>query len=143
MISFNKENIFWGEGKWYLLIVLLAFSQSSAIAQNMKPIQKIRIDPEAADSGKVSQYIDAVSFIPLETTKDSEFSNIVQLEMNDDYYIILDDRVPAILIFTDRGYFIKESIPGKLSINSLLIKRKTRLSFKITQKRLLMTWMVI
>lgn len=87
-------------------IIALSFCFLQVIrAQNIPGQEKIRIDPSAAMGGTVSQYIDSVEFIPFESTPKSTFGNIDQLEMTDNYFLILDRETTSLLIFTKQGQF--------------------------------------
>jgi 6-bladed beta-propeller len=69
------------------------------------PIRKIMIDPDNAMGGTVSKYFDSVTYIPLETTKESLFGKIFKLQVTDQYYIILDRTTDAILFFNKDGSY--------------------------------------
>lgn len=76
--------------------------------------QVLRIDPGFASGAPVSQVFEKVTYIPLETTKESLFGTINQLEISPDYFIILDRATSAILLFLKNGTFhAKISIKGK------------------------------
>lgn len=55
-----------------------------------------------------TKLFDSVSFIPLETTKESTFSNIDQLEITNDYFIIFDKATSSALFFTKDGSFVRK-----------------------------------
>jgi len=65
----------------------------------------LHIDPDNAFGGTTSQIFDSVKFIPLETTKESLFGRIYQLEITDKYFIIADFDTWAVLIFNKNGKF--------------------------------------
>lgn len=62
--------------------------------------------------GTVSQYIDSVKFFTFESTPESAFGNIDQVEITDQYFIILDRETTSILIF-DKGGKFRAKIEGK------------------------------
>lgn len=68
-------------------------------------ILKLRIDPNYASSGSVSQLFDSVNYIPLETTKESLFGTIAKMVVTDEYFIIQDESTSAILLFEKNGKF--------------------------------------
>lgn len=78
-------------------------------------ITEIRIDPRAAlaDSVYAKDVFKSVQYIPLETTKESVFGKIDQLEITDKYFIVLDSEVTrvngraksGIMIFDKQGKF--------------------------------------
>lgn len=63
----------------------------------------LRIDPENGRGGTASQVFDSIEFIPLETTSESLFGSIDQMEVTDDYFFILDTRSKSILVFNRDG----------------------------------------
>ena len=89
-------------------------SQTLGLVDTAKA-QELRINPRAALSEEVEaeEVFSAVSYIPLETTKRSLFGKIDQLEITDNYFIILDNSVSivnfkvrsSILIFKKNGDF--------------------------------------
>ena len=74
--------------------------------------QTLRIDPAFASGVPVSQVFEEVNYIPLETTKESLFGTINQLEVNDQYFILFDRSTNAILLFEKNGKF-HTKISGK------------------------------
>ncbi|MDB5143107.1 MAG: hypothetical protein JWQ66_1820 [Mucilaginibacter sp.] len=80
-----------------------------------KDFMQLRIAPYAAqaDEPGAGEIFDSVEYIPLETTNASMFGRIDQMEITDNYFIILDERyirvndkqLSAILIFTKAGKF--------------------------------------
>lgn len=90
--------------KKYVPLFCFVLSSFSEI-QAQKNIS-LRIDPDNARGGTVSQVFDSIQFIPLETTKESMFGSIDQLEIVDSFFIILDKRSShSILIFNRDGKF--------------------------------------
>jgi len=89
-------------------------------AQNVMPVDSnyyisIRIDPANAMGGTVSDVFREVEYIPLETTAESLFGRVSQLEIMNGYYIILDHDKNAIFIFTAAGKF-HAKIKGKPNV---------------------------
>lgn len=68
-------------------------------------ISTIRIDPDNSSGGTISQLTDSVSYIPLETTKESLFGRIDKLILTNKYFFILDHSTDVILLFTRNGKF--------------------------------------
>lgn len=69
-------------------------------------VQKIRFDPQQALGGDVSDLIDSVQYIPLETTKESTFGFISNLQVNGRYFVFFDFDTKAIYTFNKEGKFI-------------------------------------
>jgi hypothetical protein len=84
--------------RWTLILSL------GCLAANAQ-VKKIMIDPANVMGGTTSKYIDSVAYIPLETTKESLFGRIDQLEVTDQYFVILDQATDAILFFNKNGHF--------------------------------------
>ena len=65
----------------------------------------LRIDPQSARGANVSQIFDEVSFIPLETTKESLFGSIHDLKLVNNRFVVYDYDTRAVLIFSKDGKF--------------------------------------
>ena len=83
-------------GFFFLFFVCI----SSGVAQTTFTL---RVSPDNALGGTASQIFDSIQFIPLETTKESLFGSIDQLEVTDSFFIILDRRGKSILVFNRNG----------------------------------------
>jgi len=69
-------------------------------------LQTIKIDPAlAAEEVLSSSVFDSILYLPLETTSQSMFSEVSQLEVTKDFYIILDVATKSILFFNKEGKF--------------------------------------
>lgn len=96
--------------------------KSSYSQQNLKEVE-VRIDLSQAIGRTASKVFDSIRYIPLETNKNSLFSNIDQLIVTPEYFIILDFGTQSILVFNKDGKFysrIKQignvkGGPGKLA----------------------------
>lgn len=97
--------------KFFLITSLLISSLTPFIVKaqenNTDPqlAKSIRIDPNSANGGAMSQVFSNISFIPLETKKESLFGDITQLEVTENHYIIFDRDTKSILIFDRLGKF--------------------------------------
>ncbi|NRF40944.1 6-bladed beta-propeller [Pedobacter foliorum] len=92
------------------LIICLLFTGFYSQAQKIIPIDTsnvttLRIDVGNAFGASASEVFESSTYIPLETTKESLFGKIDQLEITDDYFIILDETTNCILFFTKNGKF--------------------------------------
>lgn len=96
----------------FTFLCFCLFIAKFASAQNYDDAKKLRIDPDAAMGGTVSQYIDKVKFFTFESSPESAFGNINQVEITDQYFIILDRETTSILIF-DKGGKFHAKIEGK------------------------------
>ena len=72
----------------------------------------LRIDPDIARGGTASEVFDSIRFIPLETTKESVFGSVDQLEVTDSLFIILDRLAHSILLFRRDGKFVSKIFTG-------------------------------
>jgi hypothetical protein len=93
-----------------MLFCALFCTALTVCAQKVIPVDTshcvtLRLDPANAMGGNASDYFEEVNYIPLETTGESEFGSISQLEVTDEYYIIFDQNTKAILLFTRAGKF--------------------------------------
>lgn len=86
-----------------LMVLMVAMLPSVAYAQH-SDLKKIRINPEAALEGKLSQYAEEVQFIPLAAAA-CQLTYILQLEVTDNHYVVLSKECNAVLIFTRAGDF--------------------------------------
>ncbi|HMI03451.1 MAG TPA: 6-bladed beta-propeller [Pedobacter sp.] len=87
-----------------LVLPLIGNAQKILPTDTSKTIE-LRIDPADANGGNASDFFEKITYIPLESTKESTFGKIDQLEVTDDYYIILDETTNCILFFTKTGKF--------------------------------------
>lgn len=85
---------------------LLSLSMTTAMGQGIPPTQKkLRIDPQSAMGGQASNYLSDVNFILFDEDPKAIFGKIDQLEITQEYYIILDRDTQSILIFNKKGKF--------------------------------------
>lgn len=92
------------------LIFLLSFI--SFLTTEGQPVFTIRADLDKVRGGTASQVFDSIRFIPLETTKESLFGSVDQLEVTDSFFIILDRRSQSILVFNRNGKLHKRITTG-------------------------------
>lgn len=85
------------------LSLVNSFAQTMIIDSTQ--VTTLRIDPNNAKGLKVSQVFEEITYIPLETTKESLFGNIDKLAVGKENFIIYDNDTQAILIFTKDGKY--------------------------------------
>lgn len=77
--------------------------------QDSVVFKEIRFDPNSPgytnESVASSDIFESVEFVPLETTSQSVFGQIDQMEITEKYFIILDQRFNTIFLFTKDGKF--------------------------------------
>ncbi len=83
---------------------------STLYAQKLIPVDSskvdtLRIDPSHAIGGNAADVFEEIDYIPLESTKESTFGKIDQLEVTDEHFIILDETTNCILFFKRDGKF--------------------------------------
>lgn len=71
-------------------------------------IPKLRIDPNHAYGGVVSDYFQNVEYIPLETTKESLFGEINQMVITENSIVVHDIDTKSILFFNIDGKYIRK-----------------------------------
>nr|WP_184547876.1 6-bladed beta-propeller [Mucilaginibacter sp. FT3.2]MBB6232784.1 hypothetical protein [Mucilaginibacter sp. FT3.2] len=108
---------------WILSVISVCAQQ--VIKTDTDHFKTVRIDPANAIGGNVSDVFDQVNYIPLETTPESLFGNISQLEIVNDYYIILDYNTNSILVFTLNGKFHAKIKGSNSTIYKFLVNRWT------------------
>ncbi|WP_344850118.1 6-bladed beta-propeller [Pedobacter jeongneungensis] len=91
---------------FFLLEIGKSFSQQVTI--DTTNVTLLRIAPETAMGGNAALFIDKVNYIPLQTSKESEFGSITQLEVTDSFFIILDQATNSVLLFDRMGNFYRK-----------------------------------
>ncbi|MBS1659635.1 MAG: 6-bladed beta-propeller [Bacteroidetes bacterium] len=94
--------------RYFILLFLILLSHS---LWSQKFIT-LRLDPDNSRGGTASQVFDSIRFIPLETTKESLFGAIDQMEVTDSLFVILDIRGHSILLFDRSGKFYTRITTG-------------------------------
>lgn len=94
--------------------ILLLLFLGSYVAADAQTVQKIRINPDNALGGTVSQLFDSVAYIPLETTKESTFGGIEKLQVSTHYFAFFDYDTKGIFVFDKKGKFVSKitAAPG-------------------------------
>ncbi|TCD00921.1 6-bladed beta-propeller [Pedobacter psychroterrae] len=92
------------------------------LAQRVIPIDtsmvvELRIDPANSYGGSASEVFESAEYIPLETTRESIFGSIDQMEVTDQYFIILDKNTNSILLFTKEGKYHAKVAGGSINAN--------------------------
>ncbi|PZP46421.1 MAG: hypothetical protein DI598_12100 [Pseudopedobacter saltans] len=86
------------------ILTILSIGLLETFAQTNKTL---RINPDDATGGTLSQYFDSVQFIPLETNKTSLFGDIHKLLItNDGGFLLSDDDTQAYCSFDSAGQFL-------------------------------------
>lgn len=93
----------------YFIASILILIYRCTLGQN---VITFHLDPDNARGGTTAQIFDSVQFVPLETSKESLFGSIDQLEVTDSLFIILDTRGRSILLFYHDGKFYTRITTG-------------------------------
>ncbi|MGY4383399.1 hypothetical protein ACVWYN_000418 [Pedobacter sp. UYP24] len=127
---FEKKNLF----KTKVTFIVIAFYLYSEICiGQIKPLM-LRIDPSQAHGATVKDIIDSIIYIPLATSKESLFGKVTQLEVTNDYFIILDRETKCILFFKHDGSFDhKIKLKGQTS-KFIINKKKKELTYAVITK---------
>ena len=96
------------------IIMLMSCRNTSLSLDNQIPLVakdfvEIKIDPDSAKNGQIiSSFLDSISYLPLQTTEQSMFAEISQLEITSKTYVIWDEQSNCILFFLKNGDFLKK-----------------------------------
>lgn len=98
-------------------------------------LQKIRINPDQAYGGPVSDYFQDIEYIPLETTKESLFGDVSEMIVTNDSYVIYDWDTKSVFFFNkkDGKYLTKKSFNQDASINISYIKHSNSIIVNVGQ----------
>jgi hypothetical protein len=78
-------------------------------------IPKLRIDLDRVYGGAFSDHLDSIEYIPLESSKISEFGLVSNLIITDSSFVITDEDTQSVLFFSTSGKFLnKISKKGEL-----------------------------
>lgn len=77
-------------------------------------LQKIYLHPKAAASGKQSQFVDSIRFIPLEIKDGIELGAHNNVQITENYILIQDYMGQIVIIYSRNGSFVKKISYKKL-----------------------------
>ncbi|SHF48309.1 6-bladed beta-propeller [Pedobacter caeni] len=81
--------------------------------------KEIRIDPSSATlETPTAELFDSVVYVPLQTIKQSIFSGIDQMEVTRKCYVILDESLNSIFLFTKDGKFYNKIVNSDKTVES-------------------------
>jgi 6-bladed beta-propeller protein len=98
----------------YLVCPTLVFCCLLISSISKSQLQKIYLHPKAAASGKQSQFVDSIRFIPLEIKEGIELGAYNNVEITENYILIKDYIGKIVLIYSRNGTFIKKISYKKL-----------------------------
>ncbi len=93
-----------------LLVAKLAGGQSA---------QTLYFDPASTIGAPVSRLFESVTYIPLETTKQSLFGQISQLVVTTQFFIVFDYDTQTLYFFDKAGKFVKKYKDDKYTVASM------------------------
>jgi hypothetical protein len=113
----------------YYLPILIHYLLISTIANSQ--VQKIYLHPKAPGSGKQSQFVDSIRFIPLEIENGIEIGAYNYATVTEKYFMITDYPSKTILLYAKNGVFIKKVSYKKLgeTFSPVYDKRNNRIVF--------------
>lgn len=81
---------------------------------DQQTVKTLRVNPDYARGGTVSQLFDSITYIPLETTKESTFGDIQSLQVSRHYFAFFDYSTKGIFVFDKKGKFVGKitKVPG-------------------------------
>lgn len=97
--------------KYYIIFIALAFwGCSNNIQKTDNDLDIINVPVKTSDHLiKMSEFVDSISYTPLETNDDCLIGNIDKLLVTDKYYYIIDTEIAcAVLCFDKKGTFIRK-----------------------------------
>jgi len=90
-------------------IIILFFSKTTFLYS--QELQKIRINPDQAYGGPISDYFHSIEYIPLETTKESLFGDVSEMIITNDSYVIYDWDTKSVFFFKKKdGIFLTKKV---------------------------------
>lgn len=137
-----KVNIFSINWPHQTLLCMLSMVWISGL-WGQAPVQTLRVDPAQAYGGMVSDYFSEITYIPLESKKQSVFGQVTQLTITDSSFVVVDDDTKAVLFFDLHGKFLNKvvsqngHIPAEVILNKpdsqvlVLITRPNNPKFQI------------
>ncbi|MEJ2881832.1 6-bladed beta-propeller [Pedobacter sp. GR22-6] len=102
---------------WAALLSTTMLHAQKIIPVDSSKIDTLRIDPSHAIGGNASDVFEELNYIPLESTRESTFGRIDQLEVTDDYFVIRDETTNCILFFKKNGKFHAKIDGGSYQLN--------------------------
>ncbi len=99
----------------FLFIAQLAAGQSA---------QTLYFDPTSTIGAPVSRLFESISYIPLETTRQSLFGQISRLVVTAQYFIIFDYDTQGLYFFDRSGKFIKKYKDDKYNVAGMQFMEK-------------------
>lgn len=120
-----------------ILIILIFYIVAIQVVSFGQNSIALHISPEDAKGGSSSQIFDSITFIPLQTTKESLFGKIYQLEITQNYFVIFDQETNAILFFKKNGKFAYKITPpaGSTSLGYFSIDQHNKKLIAITSEK--------
>lgn len=110
-----------------IILHIIAFLILNVCVRAQTPLAKeIRIDPAYTLSLPASEVLDEVTYIPLETTKESVFGSIYKLFITADNFIIYDKDSHSILLFSKSGKFQKKFPIGTYDSPGFLVNKQEK-----------------
>ncbi len=99
----------------------LIWSYCMVIAVLYAPAQEnpLYLNPENALGAKAAVLFSDAELVPLETTKASYFSNIVDFLVTPNHYVFLDNVANAVFIFDKQGRFLHKYKKKKYELHSI------------------------
>ncbi|WP_257670429.1 6-bladed beta-propeller [Parapedobacter tibetensis] len=76
--------------------------------ESLSDVPEVNIRPDKHVSLNTKDFIDSVQYIALETTHESEFGEISQIQIAGDFFVILDKFTNEILFFRKNGGFVRK-----------------------------------
>ena len=103
----------------FTLVFVPFFLSCDNQRRNTNDIINIRLEPDIEKANKLSELIDSIFIIPLETTEDALLANISKLEYDNGHYFVLNSNDKLVYVFDGTGKFThriakKGNAPGEV-----------------------------
>lgn len=97
----------------------VALSLLLTFAAGTQTPQTLYFDPASAIGAPASRIFESITYIPLETTKQSTFGQISRMVVTSQYFIIFDYDTQALYFFNKSGKFVKKYKDDKYTVANM------------------------
>lgn len=110
------------------------FSLMTYVAGGQSP-QTLYFDPASTIGAPASRIFESITYIPLETTKQSLFGQISRLVVTQQYFIVFDYDTQGLYFFDKSGKFVKKYKDDKYTIGTMQFFEKENALYLLQMNR--------